>query len=165
MQNLIEEILFSNIIDEAAVFLIFLLVSFSVFIASRYLKNYALKKVATKDTSLDNIVRVIFSRIKNQFIFVISFLYPLSLFYTNDSVTDLTSLLIPILAFMQIAYVLDGLSNLIIDKKNNIVMYKILKDYLKTNNYSEIFTEKVLKGYDEGANAFNQTGSNDIFLF
>ena len=129
MQNLIEEILFSNIIDEVAVFLIFLLVSFSVFIASRYLKNYALKKVATKDTSLDNIVRVIFSRIKNQFIFVISFLYPLSLFYTNDSVTDLTSLLIPILAFMQTAYVLDGLSNLIIDKKNNLNL--IDKDQVK----------------------------------
>lgn len=120
MQNLIEEILFSNFIDEATVFLIFLLISSSVFLASRYLKNYALKRVIDKDSSVDNIVRVIFSRIKNQFIFMISFLYPLSLFYTNDSITELTSLLIPILAFMQVAYVLDGLSNLIIDKKNNL---------------------------------------------
>lgn len=120
--NILEKININYLINEIIVFLIFLLVSSTIFLATRYLKNYALKKVEVenKDTSLDNIVRVIFSRIKNQFIFLIAFLYSLSLFYINDSVTELTSLAIPILAFIQIAYVLDGLSNLIIDKKNNL---------------------------------------------
>ena len=45
MQNLIEEILFSNIIDEAAVFLIFLLVSFSF--NSNAQNNYQIKRATS----------------------------------------------------------------------------------------------------------------------
>ena len=52
-----------------------------------------------------------------------------------------------------------GVNQLEFNNKND------LKKYLEEGNFSDELIKKITKGYDEGANAFNQVGSNDIILF
>ena len=52
-----------------------------------------------------------------------------------------------------------GVNQLEFNNKND------LKKYLEEGNFSDELIKKITEGYDEGANAFNQVGSNDIILF